>query len=169
MLAMNKPLTLDIAAFSEIEVGAGMNEQETAFSGPHPIDRHVGLRIRMRRKELGMTQDKLAQALGLTFQQVQKYERGANRVSASKLWEMARALKAPVAYFYDGLGDDAEARTGASSFTNAQDFLLTSEGMELAATFPRIARSRLRRKVLELVRLMAEEETDEGAPSELTA
>lgn len=161
---MNKPLTLDIASYRETAVvETGMNEQDTAFAGPHPIDRHVGLRIRMRRKELGMTQDKLAQALGLTFQQVQKYERGANRVSASKLWEMARALKAPVAYFYDGLGDDTEARTGGSSFANAQDFLLTSEGMELAATFPRISRSRLRRKVLELVRLMAEEDTAEGA------
>lgn len=155
---MNKPLNLDVVAFSAAGADIAMTEEQAAVSGPHPIDRHVGLRIRMRRKELGMTQEKLAQALGLTFQQVQKYERGANRVSASKLWEMARALKAPVAYFYDGLGEDAETQTSGSSFTNAQDFLLTSEGIELAATFPRISRGRLRRKVLELVRLMAEEE-----------
>ena len=151
---MNKPLKMDLASFTGIE----MTESP---EGPHPIDRHVGLRIRMRRKELGMTQDRLAQALGLTFQQVQKYERGANRVSASKLWEIARALKAPIAYFYDGLVEDAEPRNGASNFANAQDFLLTSEGVELAATFPRIARGRLRRKVLELVRLMAEDESAE--------
>lgn len=158
---MNKSVVLELAAFTGAGATTGVSEPETAFTGPHPIDRHVGLRIRMRRKELGMTQDKLAQALGLTFQQVQKYERGANRVSASKLWEMARALKAPVAYFYDGLGDDMEMAAGAT-FANAQDFLLTSEGVELAATFPRIA-PRLRRKVLELVRLMAEGEAEAGA------
>jgi transcriptional regulator with XRE-family HTH domain len=73
--------------------------------GPNPIDRHVGLRIRMRRKELGISQEKLAESIGLTFQQVQKYERAANRVSASKLWEMARALNTSVAYFYEGLGE----------------------------------------------------------------
>ena len=72
---------------------------------PNPIDVHVGSRIRLRRTLLGMSQERLAEAIGLTFQQVQKYERGANRVSASKLWEIAAALKTPVAYFYDGLGD----------------------------------------------------------------
>jgi len=67
-------------------------EGRLGVGGPHPVDRHVGLRIRMRRKELGVSQEKLAEALGLTFQQVQKYERAANRVSASKLFEIARAL-----------------------------------------------------------------------------
>src|SRR5687768_17538019 len=70
--------------------------REVESDGPHPVDRHVGLRIRMRRKELGISQEKLADALGLTFQQVQKYERAANRVSASKLFEIARALNASV-------------------------------------------------------------------------
>ncbi len=62
----------------------------------HPVDRHVGARIRLRRKELGRTQEKLAEAVGVTFQQVQKYERGSNRVSASKLWEIARELRTPI-------------------------------------------------------------------------
>lgn len=78
---------------------------------PSPIDLHVGLRIRMRRKTLGVSQERLADELGLTFQQVQKYERGANRVSASKLYETARALEISVGWFFEGLaetaGDDA--------------------------------------------------------------
>src|SRR5579862_5575580 len=74
-------------------------------NAPNPVDLHVGARIRMRRRLQGVSQEKLADALGLTFQQVQKYERGANRVSASKLYEIASALKSPVAYFFDGLAD----------------------------------------------------------------
>src|SRR5579884_660298 len=80
-----------------------------AERSPNPVDLHVGARIRMRRKSLGVSQERLADSLGLTFQQVQKYERGANRVSASKLYEIARALQTSVAYFFDGLADPAEA------------------------------------------------------------
>lgn len=122
--------------------------------GPHPVDLHVGIRIRMRRKEMGVSQERLAEALGITFQQVQKYERGANRVSASKLWEIAAALKTPVAYFYDGLGD-REAVTGQRDA--AQEFLLSSEGIELVAAFPRITEPAIRRKIVELVRVVADE------------
>lgn len=122
--------------------------------GPHPVDLHVGIRIRMRRKEMGVSQERLADALGITFQQVQKYERGANRVSASKLWEIAAALKTPVAYFYDGLGD-REAVTGQRDA--AQEFLLSSEGIELVAAFPRITEPAIRRKIVELVRVVADE------------
>ena len=124
---------------------------------PNPIDRHVGLRIRMRRKELGVSQEKLADSIGLTFQQVQKYERAANRVSASKLWEVARALSTSVAYFYEGLGDAPPPGSNMPRDT-VHEFLLTQEGMELAAIFPRLQQARLRRKILELVRVMAEDE-----------
>lgn len=123
--------------------------------GPHAVDLHVGIRIRMRRKEMGVSQERLAEALGITFQQVQKYERGANRVSASKLWEVAAALKTPVAYFYDGLGDGEAAATGERDA--AQEFLLSSEGIELMAAFPRIAEPAIRRKIVELVRVVADE------------
>lgn len=122
---------------------------------PNPIDRHVGLRIRLRRKELGVSQERLADSIGLTFQQIQKYERAANRVSASKLWEMAQALDAPVAYFYDGLDAGVEASPQRAS--TVHDFLLTPEGLELATLFPKIPRPRLRRRILELVRSMADE------------
>ncbi len=122
--------------------------------GPHPVDRHVGLRIRMRRKEMGVSQERLAEALGITFQQVQKYERGANRVSASKLWEIAGTLRTPVSYFYDGLDGQAG---GAGQQTSAQAFLSSSEGLELLAAFPRIVEPAIRRKLVELVRVVAED------------
>lgn len=129
------------------------------LSTPNPIDQHVGLRIRLRRKELGVSQEKLADSIGLTFQQVQKYERAANRVSASKLYEMARALRTSVSYFYEGLPDMGPAGSGPSDLRpGVQEFLMTPEGMELAAAFPRLRRPRIRRKILDLVRAMTEEE-----------
>ncbi len=125
---------------------------------PNPVDVHVGLRIRLRRKELGVSQEKLAEAIGLTFQQVQKYERAANRVSASKLYEVARALDTSTAYFFEGL-TDAHIRTAAEpgGQSQMQAFLLTAEGVELATTFPRIQPSRVRRRILDLVRAMVDD------------
>jgi transcriptional regulator with XRE-family HTH domain len=130
------------------------------FSDPtaHPVDRHVGVRVRLRRKSLGLSQDKLADALGLTFQQVQKYERGANRISASKLWEIARILQTPVAWFYEGLPQE-----DGGVFSPAQvgdGFLASNEGLDLARAFPHIRDSRTRRKILELVRALAEPDSD---------
>ena len=129
-------------------------------TAPNPIDVHVGLRIRLRRKELGVSQEKLAEAIGLTFQQVQKYERAANRVSASKLYEMARALETSTAYFFEGLADPAApgARVAPGGQAHMQAFLLTPEGVELASTFPKISPPRVRRRILDLVRAMTEEE-----------
>jgi transcriptional regulator with XRE-family HTH domain len=132
-----------------------------AQRSPNPVDLHVGGRIRMRRKMLGVSQERLAEALGLTFQQVQKYERGANRVSASKLYEIARFLSAPISYFFEGLSDPASGGAPGHDEASEQfvhDFLMTSEGLELAAAFPRIRRSRLRRRVLDLVRAICEDE-----------
>jgi len=132
---------------------------------PNPVDLHVGARIRMRRKVLGVSQEKLAEELGLTFQQVQKYERGANRVSASKLYEIARALSSPVSYFFDGLSDPSvggarATHDGAEQFMH--DFLMTPEGLELAAAFPKIRRGRVRRRLLDLVRCMVDSENEAG-------
>jgi transcriptional regulator with XRE-family HTH domain len=130
-----------------------LNEGE---QGPNPIDRHVGLRIRMRRKELGLSQERLGEAVGLTFQQIQKYERAANRVSASKLWEISRALEAPIGYFYEGL-EGADPVAPPFRREGMQDFLMTPDGLELAVLFPRIAHPKLRRKLVELVRALVEE------------
>jgi transcriptional regulator with XRE-family HTH domain len=128
---------------------------------PGPVDAHVGDRIRMRRRILGLTQQELADALGLTFQQIQKYERGANRVSASKLFALASELKAPVSYFFEGLAEPCEAGGEAAKAEEVgraiQAFLSTAEGLELARRFPLIPMGRLRRQVLELVRALSDE------------
>jgi transcriptional regulator with XRE-family HTH domain len=126
---------------------------------PNAVDCHVGARIRMRRKLASMSQSELAAKLGITFQQVQKYERGTNRVSASKLYEIARTLETSIAYFFEGL-DDPLARTRSEPAPGQDraihEFLITSEGVELAISFPKISRGPLRRKVLDLVRALAD-------------
>jgi transcriptional regulator with XRE-family HTH domain len=137
---------------------------------PNPVDLHVGARIRLRRRMQGVSQEKLADALGLTFQQVQKYERGANRVSASKLYEIATALQAPVSYFFDGLADPSTDEGGVARPSDEQTvhaFLMTAEGLELAKLFPGLPRGRIRRRFLDLMRALAgvddiEEEDREG-------
>ena len=135
---------------------------------PNPVDLHVGARVRMRRRLRGVSQEKLADSLGLTFQQVQKYERGANRISASKLYEIAAALQTPIAYFFEGLADPADVSDSAispdgSSEQVVHDFLMTTEGLELAGLFPRLKRGRLRRRLLDLVRAIVEEDgPDDG-------
>jgi transcriptional regulator with XRE-family HTH domain len=134
-----------------------MDKPEEPAPGPNPIDRHVGLRIRMRRKQLGISQERLAESIGLTFQQVQKYERAANRVSASKLWEVSRALSIDIRFFYEGLAEGYDGPGSNLPKEALQDFLMTPEGVELAAVFPKIAKGRVRRKILELVRAMAGE------------
>jgi len=137
-----------------------MKEANVGGDSPNPVDQHVGLRIRLRRRELGMTQTELAEAIGLTFQQVQKYERAANRVSASKLWEMSRVLHTGVAYFYQGLAAESEPSALASAANEAlRTLMLTPEGQDLAETFPRIRQSRIRRKLLELTRSISDGET----------
>ncbi len=133
---------------------------------PNSIDLHVGARVRMRRKMLGLSQELLAGSLSLTFQQVQKYEKGANRVSASKLYEIAKTLKVPVAYFFEGLPDPSAETTdvaAAEADRILAVFLATSEGLELASAFPRIDKPRLRRQILELTRSMATEEAATAA------
>jgi transcriptional regulator with XRE-family HTH domain len=136
---------------------------QKSTEGPDPVDVHVGARVRMRRKILGMSQEGLGEKLGLTFQQVQKYERGFNRVSSSKLYLAARALGAPISYFFEGLpdptGDDPElASQGAEQAISA--FLLTTEGLELAKLFPVIEDRAVRARLLDLVRSLAQASSD---------
>ncbi len=127
---------------------------------PNPVDLHVGGRVRMRRKFLGMSQEALGDSLELTFQQVQKYERGANRISASKLFEISKALKLPVSYFFEDYADSEtpEGFNESDSEKFVHGFLMTTEGIELAEAFPRIKSARQRRKILDLVRTLAEDD-----------
>jgi transcriptional regulator with XRE-family HTH domain len=138
----------------------GAMEKNTRFTAPNPIDLHVGGRIRMRRRMQGVSQERLADALGLTFQQVQKYERGANRVSASKLYEIATSLKTPAAYFFEGLADPSEEDVSAGAEQTIHAFLMSPEGVELASLFNRVRRGRIRRRLLDLLRAMV---GDDGA------
>jgi len=137
--------------------------EPAATHRPNAIDLHVGARIRMRRKMQRMSQYALARDLDLTFQQVQKYERATNRVSASKLYKIAAALHAPVAYFFEGLAEpsgEAPIGAGVSPAQTAHSFLMTPEGVELAQLFPRIQRGNLRRRLLDLVRALAGSQTE---------
>ncbi len=127
---------------------------------PNPVDIHVGSRVRMRRMLVGMSQEALGEQLGLTFQQVQKYEKGSNRIGASRLYQIAQTLKVPVDYFYEGLAQNGER--SASGFSDAPvadfnlDFLSTAEGVALVAAFSSIEDANVRKRVLELVKVLAQ-------------
>ena len=125
---------------------------------PHPVDVHVGACIRFRRNRRGVTQAGLADALGLTFQQIQKYERGANRISASMLYRTAEFLGVPVPAFFEGLPDtqDGAALVDGPQAARMSAFLLTAEGVELATLFLRLSPA-LRNKMLELIVTLADD------------
>jgi len=131
-----------------------------AKKAPNPIDKHVGSRVRMRRMMLGMSQEKLGDALGLTFQQVQKYEKGTNRIGASRLQQISLILQVPVAFFFEGAPPPPGGPPGfaeAPSPAYVTDFLATNDGLSLVKAFMRIPNAKLRRRVVELVEEMAGE------------
>jgi transcriptional regulator with XRE-family HTH domain len=128
---------------------------------PNPIDRHVGARVRMRRMLAGVSQEKLGESLGITFQQVQKYEKGSNRISASRLQHIAQMLDAPVSFFFDGAPAGGMPQGGfsdAASMAYVSDFIATSEGVQLTKAFVRIKSVRVRRRIIDMVEAMADEE-----------
>jgi len=131
--------------------------------GPNPIDVHVGARVRMRRMLLGMSQERLGEAIGLTFQQVQKYERGANRVGSSRLFDLARVLDVPVSYFFDEMSASTSARSPGRLRGMAEqkplpfepDPMAKRETLELVRAYYRITDSRVRKRVFELTKSLA--------------
>ena len=125
---------------------------------PNPVDIHVGSRVRSRRAQVGMSQEKLGDRLEITFQQIQKYEKGINRISASRLQHIARVLTVPVSYFFeDAPGPPARAMrpADAQSAANLVDFLQSDEGGRLNNAFARIKDQRQRRRVIDMVRAIA--------------
>jgi transcriptional regulator with XRE-family HTH domain len=128
---------------------------------PSPVDIHVGSRVRLRRTLLGMSQEKLGTAVGLTFQQIQKYERGANRIGASRLYDMSRVLDVTVQFFFDEMPVEPEAEgyqplSGeAEPAAMTQDPMAKRETLELVRTYYRIPNATLRRKLFELAKAMA--------------
>ena len=121
---------------------------------PNPTDKHVGSRVRMRRMMLGVSQEKLGDGLGLTFQQVQKYEKGANRIGASRLQQIAAILQVPVSFFFEGapaVPGHADASPVIVSPAEVNDFLASSDGLALVAAFMGIRNAKVRRRIVQLV------------------
>jgi transcriptional regulator with XRE-family HTH domain len=130
-----------------------------AIKTPNPTDKHVGARIRMRRLMLGMSQTALADGLDLTFQQIQKYEKGVNRVGASRLQQIAQILRVPVEFFFEGGPGIPGAKADvadAPSLANVSEFLATPDGLALVAGFVKIRSAKLRRAIVELVSYLAQ-------------
>jgi transcriptional regulator with XRE-family HTH domain len=132
---------------------------------PNPIDVHVGSRIRLRRTMLSMSQEKLGEALGITFQQIQKYEKGTNRVGASRLQNISSVLNVPVSFFFeDAPGESANDQAGMSEANSSNyvvDFLSSSEGLQLNRAFVKIEDPKVRRKIIDLTKALA----SSGEPS----
>ena len=134
---------------------------------PSSVDAHVGSRVRLRRMLIGMSQEKLGELLGLTFQQVQKYEKGANRIGASRLFDISTILGVPVSYFFDDLpnSDPAFRKTpGVAAATDVDagpymmEFVSSAEGFQLVRAFTKITDPRVRKRMLELVKSLTGEE-----------
>ena len=136
-------------------------EPERNSRRANPMDVHVGGRVRLRRMLLGMSQEKLGDHLGLTFQQVQKYEKGVNRIGASRLFELARVLGVPVQFFYDEAPSGAVSHGVAPGFAESSgesyvvEFLASREGLELNKAFSRISDPKVRRAITDLVKSLA--------------
>ena len=128
---------------------------------PNPVDVHVGARIRLRRNMIGLSQEKLGESLGITFQQIQKYEKGMNRVGASRLQAIGNILNVPVTFFFDDMPGQSDKPKGfdeESETTDVVGFLNSSEGIQLARAFAKITDAKVRRKILDLVRTLGDEE-----------
>jgi transcriptional regulator with XRE-family HTH domain len=146
-----------------LKTGGGRRRRQKSDK-PNPIDIHVGSRVRLRRTLLGMSQEKLGEAIGLTFQQVQKYERGANRVGASRLYDLSRVLDVPVSYFFEeinpAVASAAEARLGgmleeAPSPAYEADPMMRRETLELVRAYYRIGEPQVRRRLFDLTKAIA--------------
>jgi transcriptional regulator with XRE-family HTH domain len=131
--------------------------QMMAKKSPNPTDKYVGSRVRMRRLMLSMSQEKLGEKLGLTFQQVQKYEKGTNRIGASRLQHIAQILKVPVSFFFEGVSGAKQSEDGSKApvADYVSEFLSSSDGLALTKAFTNIKDSKLRRRVVDLVEEIA--------------
>ena len=126
----------------------------------NPIDAQVGNRVRLRRMLIGMSQERLGELLGLTFQQVQKYEKGVNRIGAGRLFEVSRILDVPIDYFYEGAngqGVGGQAHANAQNAPPIMEFVASGEGLQLSLAFMRIKDPKVRKRMLELVKSLAED------------
>jgi transcriptional regulator with XRE-family HTH domain len=124
----------------------------------NPVDAHVGYRVRLRRMLIGMSQERLGELLGLTFQQVQKYERGINRIGAGRLFEVSEILGVPINFFYEGIdGVQAASESNGDRPSAVMDFLSSSEGIQLSTAYMSIKDTKVRRRILDLVRTISDD------------
>ena len=124
----------------------------------NPIDAQVGNRVRLRRMLIGMSQERLGELLGLTFQQVQKYEKGVNRIGAGRLFEVSRILGVPIDYFYEGVNSQLAGGVAENEASPpVMEFVSSGEGLQLSLAFMKIKDPKLRKRVLDLVKQMAED------------
>ncbi len=124
--------------------------------GPTSIDQHVGARLRLRRSLMDMSQSELGQKLGVTFQQIQKYERGTNRIGASRLFNVAKVMEVPVAYFFEGLDESGSSELKGNESDTLYDFIASPDGLALASAFSGIKDQTVRRRVIDLLRSLSE-------------
>jgi transcriptional regulator with XRE-family HTH domain len=123
---------------------------------PNPVDAHVGSRVRLRRTMLGMSQERLGESLGITFQQIQKYEKGSNRIGASRLQKICEVLNVPISFFFEDAPNNAPDGLREAGTNYVVDFLSTSEGLQLNRAFIRISDAKVRRRVIDLVRALGD-------------
>ena len=124
---------------------------------PNGVDKYVGSRMRMRRLMLGLSQGKIADAIGLTFQQVQKYEKGTNRMGSSRLQQIANVLQVPVTFFFDGAPGQPKISGKAPSPAFVSDYLATADGLALTRAFMRLPNAKIKRSVVALVEQIADD------------
>ena len=126
----------------------------------NPIDAQVGNRVRIRRMLIGMSQERLGDLLGLTFQQVQKYEKGVNRIGAGRLFDMSRILGVPIDFFYDGVAAGLDDKRGSlpDPPPPVMEFVSSGEGLQLSLAFMKIKDTKVRKRVLDLVKSLVEDE-----------
>ena len=150
--------------FSPAGIGRGRRGRDLPAGTPHPVDVHVGGRLRIRRTMIGMSQEKLGEAVGLTFQQIQKYERGANRIGCSRLYQFSHLLNVPVAFFFEDMPSDALGKVAnafaADMSDHAQsdlsdDPLSRQESLELVQAYYRISDPKVRKRLFDLLRSLA--------------
>ena len=128
----------------------------------NPVDIQVGNRVRIRRMLIGMSQEKLGEMLGLTFQQVQKYEKGVNRIGAGRLFDVARILGVPIDYFYEGIAAPAAGEPAGEGAPPVMEFVSSGEGLQLSLAFMKIKDAKVRKRFLDLVKSLAEEEAEKS-------
>src|SRR5215468_4137676 len=152
---------------------ARVNRETTMLKkAPNPVDKHVGSRVRMRRKMLGMSQEKLGEGLGLTFQQVQKYEKGVNRIGASRLQHISHILQIPVPFFFEGAPQAPGQLDGIQEApwpAYVSEFLATTEGLALTKAFMGVKQPRLRRRIVELVEEIAGDDLRGSWPAKVSS